>query len=268
MRKYDFYPYNSGYTWTVLSGDVMYKRIDKTLVNEKWTGVPKEIVSFFAGYDLMYGDEKEISLIFNGEIFKTKIYCGKNGRSRLLFHELYQILKLNKLAVDFDSIWFERISGQYSCFYIYVEMKSNVIGITYDDNKISDTFGYCHSTYRIGQRLFKKRVNEICGSQCIVTGVKEQIPSILIASHIKPWKVSNAFERLDGNNGLLLSPHLDRLFDTGLFTFTEQSQILPSPVLSCEVIDNWGISLSQEYSLNHFQQDYMCYHRNMVFNQF
>ena len=38
---------------------------------------------------------------------------------------------------------------------------------------------------------------------------------ILIASHIKPWRVSNNNERLDVYNGLLLLPNLDKLFDKG-----------------------------------------------------
>jgi hypothetical protein len=31
----------------------------------------------------------------------------------------------------------------------------------------------------------------------------------LVASHIKPWRLSDNSERLDGNNSLLLSPHVD-----------------------------------------------------------
>ena len=35
----------------------------------------------------------------------------------------------------------------------------------------------------------------------------------LVASHIKPWRNCDNSERLSGANGLLLSPHVDKLFD-------------------------------------------------------
>lgn len=59
---------------------------------------------------------------------------------------------------------------------------------------------------RKGQGLFRARVASY-SSKCRVTGVAE--PSLLRASHIKPWsKCESNEERLDGANGLLLSPHV------------------------------------------------------------
>ena len=37
----------------------------------------------------------------------------------------------------------------------------------------------------------------------------------LVASHTKPWRDSTNEERLDGENGLLLTPTIDHLFDKG-----------------------------------------------------
>ncbi|WP_143286399.1 HNH endonuclease, partial [Burkholderia cenocepacia] len=58
---------------------------------------------------------------------------------------------------------------------------------------------------------------------CSVTKVTE--PSILVASHIKPWRecITRA-ERLSPDNGLLLSPTLDKLFDRGLISFDENNR--------------------------------------------
>ena len=50
--------------------------------------------------------------------------------------------------------------------------------------------------------------------QCIVTGI--DIHELLVASHIKPWRVCDNKERIDTENGLLLSLSMDRLFDGGL----------------------------------------------------
>jgi HNH endonuclease len=54
---------------------------------------------------------------------------------------------------------------------------------------------------------------------------------LLVASHIKPWKASNNFERLDVFNGLLLLPNLDRAFELGYISFNEKGTIIISPTL-------------------------------------
>src|SRR3546814_3413344 len=48
----------------------------------------------------------------------------------------------------------------------------------------------------------------------------------LRASHIKPWsKCASGDERVDGNNGLLLSPTADHLFDRGWITFEDDGAL-------------------------------------------
>ena len=53
-------------------------------------------------------------------------------------------------------------------------------------------------------------------------------PNFLIASHIKPWKVSDNVLRLDGSNGLTLAPRIDRLFDKGYITFSQDGSLFLS----------------------------------------
>ncbi|MGB9332880.1 MAG: HNH endonuclease signature motif containing protein, partial [Steroidobacteraceae bacterium] len=65
---------------------------------------------------------------------------------------------------------------------------------------------------RIGQGIFRENVERI-EKACRVTGVLDR--RHLRASHIKPWKVSDDREKIDGFNGLLLSPHIAHLFDRG-----------------------------------------------------
>jgi putative restriction endonuclease len=66
---------------------------------------------------------------------------------------------------------------------------------------------------RRGQGLFKQRVTEI-ETRCRITGVSNL--SHLLASHCKPWRDSSNEERLNGENGLLLTPSIDHLFDREL----------------------------------------------------
>ena len=49
---------------------------------------------------------------------------------------------------------------------------------------------------------------------------------ILVASHIKPWRVANNQERLDLYNGLLLLPNYDKLFDKGYISFDTKGRIV------------------------------------------
>lgn len=91
---------------------------------------------------------------------------------------------------------------------------------------------------RIGQGLFRKRVIQL-DPACRVTGVSDK--RVLIASHIKPWKSSTNAERLNGYNGILLSPHVDALFDDHLITFEDDGRMRVHDSLLPEVLDRWGI---------------------------
>ena len=55
---------------------------------------------------------------------------------------------------------------------------------------------------------------------------------LLIASHIKPYAVSTKKEQADPDNGLLLSPLYDKLFDKGFISFKNNGELLISDWLS------------------------------------
>ena len=61
------------------------------------------------------------------------------------------------------------------------------------------------------------------------------------ASHIKPWRDATDAERLDGANGLLLSPHIDHLFDEGYITFSSSQELVIVPEVRDKLLDAWGI---------------------------
>ena len=116
---------------------------------------------------------------------------------------------------------------------------------------------------RRGQGVFKAnvRLNE---TRCRVTGVTD--PRYLIASHIKPWRDCTDQEKLDGCNGLLLSPHVDRLFDRGLISFSDSGEIIKSPDLPPEVWSAWGLdSVKQVGSFTPAQCVFLAEHRALYF---
>ena len=112
---------------------------------------------------------------------------------------------------------------------------------------------------RRGQGLFRSRVQTI-EKACRVTGVTAD--KFLIASHIKPWSKSENDERLDGNNGLFLSPHVDKLFDGGFITFTTSGKLEVSPQLDQDVLAKWKIDQSANYGKFNKDQEYFLAHHN------
>lgn len=77
---------------------------------------------------------------------------------------------------------------------------------------------------RLGQGRFRRDVERLWGGACSVSGCA--VREALRASHIKPWKPSDDRERLDGDNGLLLTADLDALFDRGLVSFADDGGML------------------------------------------
>lgn len=116
---------------------------------------------------------------------------------------------------------------------------------------------------RRGQGIYRKNL-EGYEKQCRVTGVSN--PRHLRASHIKPWRASNNFEKLDGNNGFLLSPHIDHLFDRGYISFTDEGDILVSSLADRNTIERWEIDLSINVgSFRPEQLPYLAFHRESIF---
>ncbi len=95
---------------------------------------------------------------------------------------------------------------------------------------------------RVGQGFFRRQVL-LKDPRCKVTGVEDQ--RLLIASHIKPWREASNIERLDGDNGLTLSPHVDALFDEFLLSFENEGRVLIHPSLPPDVLDRWSIDPSK-----------------------
>jgi len=118
---------------------------------------------------------------------------------------------------------------------------------------------------RRGQGAFRRNVF-LVEKACRVTGVADL--RLLRASHIKPWSVSNNDERLDGNNGFLLAPHIDHLFDRGFISFSDFGEILISKDIEIEALEKWGVVEGMDVGkFNERQSIYLHFHRNYIFRQ-
>ena len=120
---------------------------------------------------------------------------------------------------------------------------------------------------RKGQGLFKERVSEI-ESKCRITGVTN--PVHLIASHCKPWRDATNEERLNGENGLLLTPSIDHLFDRGFIGFEDNGRLIISPVAHRPSLERMGIHTADVVNVGGFtsgQKQFLDFHRNAVLLQ-
>jgi len=116
---------------------------------------------------------------------------------------------------------------------------------------------------RRGQGVFRHNVR-LVEKRCRLTQLEDS--RHLIASHIKPWKVAQGEEKISKNNGLLLSPHVDHLFDGGLISFENSGKLLVSESLEQNVLEKWKLPRNfDSSSLNSEQQYFMEYHRDFVF---
>lgn len=130
---------------------------------------------------------------------------------------------------------------------------------------------------RRGQGKFRANV-EAVEKACRLTGITN--PTLLIASHIKPWRAcQTAKERLDGMNGLMLTPDADHLFDRGYVSFGDDGDVLVSPRVpeddlrrlgfDCLVRQRFGVSEAptvwRTEQFQNSQGDYLDYHRKQVF---
>lgn len=79
---------------------------------------------------------------------------------------------------------------------------------------------------RIGQDFFRKAVLSAYEFRCCITGL--QMPALLVASHIIPWRDDESI-RLNPRNGLCLSAIHDRAFDQGLIAISDDFRLLLSP---------------------------------------
>lgn len=117
---------------------------------------------------------------------------------------------------------------------------------------------------RVHQREFRqgllKKYKHCC--LCPVSSI-----DLLAASHIKPWNKSTSDEKTNLNNGLLLCPNHDRLFDSGFISFDESGKILISEELSDQDRTFMNVNENSRLKMNDQMKEFMSFHRNYVFRQ-
>jgi len=118
-------------------------------------------------------------------------------------------------------------------------------------------------TSRVGQGAYRKRILHRWDYQCAVTGFEKL--EVLIASHIVPWAEASHEERLDVNNGILLSPTYDALFDRHLISFDDRGRILLSDGIESQAYHQIGVTGRESVrQLSSGNQAYLERHRQLL----
>lgn len=118
---------------------------------------------------------------------------------------------------------------------------------------------------RIGQGKYRDSLLAEC-PYCPITMVNDE--RLLIASHIKPWAISNNKEKIDPKNGFILSPLYDKLFDIGFITFTDDKHMLVSDWLSPKNRERLKLQNNKYYQMlpmDEKRKEYLQYHREFVY---
>jgi putative restriction endonuclease len=125
---------------------------------------------------------------------------------------------------------------------------------------------------RRGQQFFRQSILNAYGVRCCISGIN--VPRLLVASHIKPWR-DFPVERLNPCNGLCLSSIHDAAFDAGLITLDESFRIVlgkgirayfPQPVLEQNFVPFEGKPIQLPQKLAEPSAPFLAYHRQSVFS--
>ena len=143
------------------------------------------------------------------------------------------------------------------------ETNQDEIPVRIGEDRITQT------TTRVGQDFFRSAVLSAYNERCCITGLS--MPSLLIASHIVPWRHDSA-NRVNPRNGLLLSALHDRAFDSGLITLRDDMTVQVSHKHSIsndqffsesiEYYDGKSISLPEKFTPG---REFLSYHREYIF---
>jgi 5-methylcytosine-specific restriction protein A len=120
---------------------------------------------------------------------------------------------------------------------------------------------------RVGQGAYRKSILYRWEFKCAVTQFDD--PRILIASHIVPWKDATDEQRLDVENGILLSPTYDALFDQHLITFDDQGKISLSNTIETSAYNKIGVTGNEQLkSISAGMIDYLSEHQTKFSSKF
>ena len=211
--------------------------------------------------------------IFRVAVQPPRVYIN----SKSIFYELMRNLGLPNISYlsvlkikDIDD------NQMYFYFKVFIDYKSDLVSYVLkdeqeqeerieNDTSISTKVKTVLINSRIGQGDYRKKLLEEC-PYCPFTMVSDE--RLLVASHIKPWALSDDKEKVDSKNGFLFTPTFDRLFDRGFISFEDDKSMLVSPWISPMNQKRLGIytgKIIDKLPLDDKRKQYLKFHREYIF---
>jgi predicted restriction endonuclease len=126
---------------------------------------------------------------------------------------------------------------------------------------------------RRGQQFFRQSILNAYSVRCCISGIN--VPRLLVASHIKPWR-DFPNDRLNPRNGLCLSSLHDAAFDSGLITLDEKLRVVlskrlrgyfPQQALEQSFVPFEGMPIRLPDQLAEPHPEFLSFHRDEVFQK-
>ncbi len=229
------------------------KRIQIDNIRKKLT--TKNILIQFEEFDRKGADEY---LRKASKILKTETGWGTgNAQSYWVMHEgkTYPLKALGRMAAlqggykekeSYPSYWEE----------VFNDLDFEVIR---DYRPPSSTERKGLITSRVGQGDYRKKLIVKFKSKCAILGSGPK--EILIASHIVPWADATDKQRLDVENGILLSPLYDALFDRNFISFKNNGKIIISSCLTDTQAKKLALTGKETINVTKGMEKYLKRHR-------
>jgi hypothetical protein len=202
------------------------------------------------------------------------VYCGRleyiehDENTTRPIHIVYQSLDYDETTQNQNLIdiynWKPESIGRTSSNNVYL-VKKQISRPKGEQKKPNYTERRGLVTSRVGQGWYRQEILKKWNNICSITGCS--LTGILISSHIKGWSECNEDERLDVDNGILLSPNIDSLFDKHLISFEDNGSIIISDKVSKEDLDILGISKSIRLKVDDGMRKYLIHHRKKFNNK-
>lgn len=196
------------------------------------------------------------------------VICDKESSEarRILSFDHDQLLRLGRVIEEGGGIYMEILGSVEVQALGQVDTSPAALQADLTDIEQTDVAATTRSALvdaRLGQGRFRRELMRRWGGACAVTGCN--VAAVLRASHCKPWRKSNNSERLDSNNGLILSANLDALFDVGLISFQDDGAMIIANALNHPERIALGIPSDLTRKPTPKLRAYLQFHREHVF---
>lgn len=253
--------------------------------NRKRKAILSKVIYSKSGFDRSVSNRSDLRQI--NFLIQTMEEVGSLSKKDIVALMLVDISTVEKGYLDVDELGYYRQKANESGFLerkynqvgylvnllkkmtgLYFRNESDSFYFEEDARRIFDDFSTVNSGRRDSylHRVYKKQLKE--ESELELSDVKCMLEEIaypvLVASHIKPFRLSSPDEAYDPNNGLLLSRTIDSLFDLLYISFDDNGGILFSKRISSDVIDFWSRYSINECFITEERKFYLAFHRNLM----